>query len=634
MLGVVAAIECVHALHARGRRLPFAIVVAGLRRRGRRALRIDAARQPRDRRAPSIRRCSTRSTRTASTMRDALRDLRARSGAHRAGAAFRREDVLAYAELHIEQGPVLETEGLPVGVVTAINGANRLIVEMRGMAGHAGTVPMALRQDALAAAAECVLAIERRCAERARAGRHRRQARSASRRDQRHPRPRACSPSTSARRATPSGSPRSTTCRGRSRAICARRGVGVDVRADARGADRPPARRLADRADRRGDRGGGAAGARAAERRRARRHGARRPHRRRHAVRALQRRGQPQSGRGHHRSRTSTSPRACSCASSRTSAGHERAGPPRRANSRASAEHEGRPASSPGAQRHDERRTTNWARGSTRITPEQVEFLRAIVRVPSDMPPGDNAPAAECAAQLLTALAFAVERHPVPEDFLRGYGMKSVTNLIVRQRFGAGGPTIALNAHGDVVPPGEGWTKPPYEGAIENGRMYGRGVAVSKSDIATYTYALAALRALAERGAACRHRRAALHLRRGVRRARRSRVAARARADAARLRDRRELQLRDRHRPQRLPAVRGHRSRPGRAWRDAGERARRVSRGRRDPAAIYAEADALKASKSQRSRHRSPDDDRRHCSRAASTPTWFRTGSRCVWTGG
>jgi len=132
---------------------------------------------------------------------------------------------------------------------------------------------------------------------------------------------------------------------------------------------------------------------------------------------------------------------------------------------------------------------------------EQIEFLRAIVRVPSDTPPGDNAPAAEKAADLLSAMGFAVERHPVPPDFLRAYGMKSATNLIVRERFGSGGPVVALNAHGDVVPPGEGWTKPAYDGLIENERMYGRGVAVSKSDIATYTYALAALRAQAQAGA-------------------------------------------------------------------------------------------------------------------------------------
>lgn len=77
------------------------------------------------------------------------------------GVPRRKEDVLGYVELHIEQGPVLEAEGLPLGVVTAIAGASRLAVEVSGMAGHAGTVPMALRQDALTAASEMILAIER-----------------------------------------------------------------------------------------------------------------------------------------------------------------------------------------------------------------------------------------------------------------------------------------------------------------------------------------------------------------------------------------------------------------------------------------------------------------------------------------
>src|SRR5205085_4086931 len=75
-------------------------------------------------------------------------------------AAHKRDDVLAYAELHIEQGPVLEAEGLSVGVVTAINGFSRLRITIRGEAGHAGTVPMGLRRDALAAAAECILVVE------------------------------------------------------------------------------------------------------------------------------------------------------------------------------------------------------------------------------------------------------------------------------------------------------------------------------------------------------------------------------------------------------------------------------------------------------------------------------------------
>ncbi len=94
------------------------------------------------------------------TMRDALLAF----GLDVAGVdtvARRPEQVLAYAELHIEQGPVLEAEGLAVGVVTAINGGNRFSIELTGMAGHAGTVPMGLRRDALAAAAECILAVER-----------------------------------------------------------------------------------------------------------------------------------------------------------------------------------------------------------------------------------------------------------------------------------------------------------------------------------------------------------------------------------------------------------------------------------------------------------------------------------------
>jgi succinyl-diaminopimelate desuccinylase len=117
------------------------------------------------------------------------------------------------------------------------------------------------------------------------------------------------------------------------------------------------------------------------------------------------------------------------------------------------------------------------------------------VKVPSDTPPGDNAAHAGRAAGLLEAMGFEVERHPVPAPLVAAAGLASITNLIVRRRFGAG-PTIALNAHGDVVPPGEGWTHAPYGAEVHDGRMYGRGVAVSKSDFATYAFALAALEAL------------------------------------------------------------------------------------------------------------------------------------------
>ena len=126
--------------------------------------------------------------------------------------------------------------------------------------------------------------------------------------------------------------------------------------------------------------------------------------------------------------------------------------------------------------------------------PAQVKFLAELVRVPSDNPPGDCAPHARRTAQLLEGLGFSVERDEVPAAEVGANGMISATNLIVRRRFGDG-PTVALNAHGDVVQPGEGWTTDPYGAEIRDGVMYGRGVAVSKSDIATYAYALHALEA-------------------------------------------------------------------------------------------------------------------------------------------
>jgi succinyl-diaminopimelate desuccinylase len=126
---------------------------------------------------------------------------------------------------------------------------------------------------------------------------------------------------------------------------------------------------------------------------------------------------------------------------------------------------------------------------------EQIEFLADLVRAPSDNPPGDCAPHAEVAAAHLEKLGFEVERDPVPGDVCRAHGMISATNLIVRRRYGEG-PTIALNAHGDVVAPGEGWSCDPYGAEIRDGMMYGRGVAVSKSDFATYAFAVLALEAL------------------------------------------------------------------------------------------------------------------------------------------
>jgi succinyl-diaminopimelate desuccinylase len=127
---------------------------------------------------------------------------------------------------------------------------------------------------------------------------------------------------------------------------------------------------------------------------------------------------------------------------------------------------------------------------------EEVAFLQQVLRVPTDTPPGNNTPHAETVADMVKAYGWNAEKHVVPEQEVRDYGMESITNLIIRRPYEAGGPTIALNAHGDVVPPGEGWTYPPYGGVIDNGYIYGRAAAVSKCDFATYIFAVRALEAL------------------------------------------------------------------------------------------------------------------------------------------
>ena len=131
---------------------------------------------------------------------------------------------------------------------------------------------------------------------------------------------------------------------------------------------------------------------------------------------------------------------------------------------------------------------------------EQVQFLQALIRIPTDTPPGNNAPHAERTAELLSAMGFEAEKHPVPQAEVHAAGLESITNLIVRRKYGekdGAGKTILLNAHGDVVPPGEGWTKDPYGGEIDNGNIYGRASAVSKCDFSTYTFAVRALEAVA-----------------------------------------------------------------------------------------------------------------------------------------
>jgi allantoate deiminase len=141
-LGVLTAIAAVQSLRARGVKLPFHVEVVGFS----------------DEEGVRYQTAYLGSNAFAGTLKSA--DL-ARIQEKQIVNARRREKFLGYAEVHIEQGPVLESKNLPVGVVTAIAGQSRLRVEFHGVAGHAGTVPMNLRHDALAGAAELVLAAER-----------------------------------------------------------------------------------------------------------------------------------------------------------------------------------------------------------------------------------------------------------------------------------------------------------------------------------------------------------------------------------------------------------------------------------------------------------------------------------------
>ena len=127
---------------------------------------------------------------------------------------------------------------------------------------------------------------------------------------------------------------------------------------------------------------------------------------------------------------------------------------------------------------------------------EQIRFLQALVQVPTDTPPGNNTPHALRTVELLSRFGFTAESHQVPRAEVIEAGLQTLTNLIVRRPQAAPGLTIALNAHGDVVPPGDGWTHGPYSGEVVDGKLYGRASAVSKCDFSTFTFATRALESL------------------------------------------------------------------------------------------------------------------------------------------
>jgi allantoate deiminase len=160
-LGLITAIACVGNLHKKGRRLPFAIEVTGFA--DEEGVRFASTLLGSRAVAGTFNEHVLNSKDSAGiSMRDALSQF-GLDPDHIGAAARAPGELLGYVELHIEQGPVLEAENLPVGVVTAIAGATRLAANLTGMAGHAGTVPMLLRRDALAGAAECITMIEKSC---------------------------------------------------------------------------------------------------------------------------------------------------------------------------------------------------------------------------------------------------------------------------------------------------------------------------------------------------------------------------------------------------------------------------------------------------------------------------------------
>ncbi len=141
-----------------------------------------------------------------------------------------------------------------------------------------------------------------------------------------------------------------------------------------------------------------------------------------------------------------------------------------------------------------------WARNEVaNLSREMVAMLTDLVQHNTENPPGLTEDIIAHLADLLEARGHEVERHPVPGPFARRHGRSEVTNLIVRKRFGNGGPTVALHAPLDTLPAGAGWHRDPFGGEVREGRLYGRGSSDSKGDAVAYIFALETLALRAER---------------------------------------------------------------------------------------------------------------------------------------
>ena len=205
---------------------------------------------------------------------------------------------------------------------------------------------------------------------------------------------------------------------------------------------------------------------------------------------------------------------------------------------------------------------------------EQVRFLQELIRVPTDTPPGNNAPHAERTAELLRAMGLDAEKHPVPEAEVHAAGLESITNLVVRRSYGPG-KTVLLNAHGDVVPARRRLDPRPLR--WRDRRRQDLWPRRRRQQVRLLHLRLCRARARS-RGASPRPAgRTAVHLRRRIWRRSRPGLAAQAQDHPPRPDDCRRLQLPGHHRAQRLPADGSHRARQ--------DGARRHSRlGRRRPA--------------------------------------------------
>lgn len=161
LLGIMLPISCVAAWHRAGKRFPFPIeIVAFSEEEG---VRFKAPMLGSRAIAGTFQQGVLAHTdEHGLTMREAMLAADLEPGKI-ATAAAARNSIAAFIEVHIEQGPVLLNEGLPLGIVTAISGATRYMLELEGLAGHAGTVPMTMRHDAAMAAAEFALFVEQRC---------------------------------------------------------------------------------------------------------------------------------------------------------------------------------------------------------------------------------------------------------------------------------------------------------------------------------------------------------------------------------------------------------------------------------------------------------------------------------------